>query len=135
LLTPESDEEILGMVRAQHESYGEVAAPTLADVGQHRKARAAGVRAVLARDIATGEPAGGGVCDAIHDGIAELAGFAVRERFRRRGIAAAITAHLARAAHEAGAVTVFLTPGGREAERIYARAGFRTADEVLFMSR
>lgn len=136
LLTPETDAEILAMVTVQQEVYGGgIPAPTADDVDRHRSARAAGVLAVLARDLATGEPAGGGVCDAIHDGTGELAGFAVAERYRRRGIAAAITSHLTRAAHRAGAVTVFLTPGGPEAERVYARAGYHRASEVVFMSR
>lgn len=135
LLTPETDDEILAMITVQHEVYGEGSVPGPDDVARHRSGRAAGVLAVLARDLETGRPAGGGVCDAIHDGIAELAGFAVAERYRRRGIAAAITTHLTRAAHRAGAATVFLTPGGPEAERVYARAGYRSTDKVLFMSR
>jgi ribosomal protein S18 acetylase RimI-like enzyme len=135
LLTPETDDEILAMIAVQHEVYDEPAAPTADDVARHRTGRAAGVLAVLARDKETGQPAGAGICDAIHDGIAELAGFAVVERYRRRGIAAAMTSHLTRAAHEAGAVTVFLTPGGPEAERVYTRAGYTRRLEVVFMSR
>src|SRR5262249_53139864 len=93
--------------------------------------KAAGVRslldkgglAVLARDATTGEPAGGGVCDVIADGVGELAGFGIRAKFRRRGIGAAITSYLTVAAHRAGATTAFLTPGGDAEERIYRRAG------------
>jgi predicted acetyltransferase len=55
--------------------------------------------------------------------------------YRRRGIAAAITSYLTAAAHRAGATTAFLTPGGDAEERIYRRAGYRTTDEILFMSR
>jgi GNAT superfamily N-acetyltransferase len=135
LLAPETDDEILGMLTVQHEAYDEPGKPTADDVARRREARTGGVLAALARDLRTGQPAGGGVCDAIHDGIAELAGFAVAERFRRRGIAGAITSCLTRAAHAAGATTVFLTPGGPEAERVYARAGYRRTLEVVFMSR
>ncbi len=135
LIVPETDAEILGMITVQHEAYAELRTPTADDVERHRAARNSGVLALLARDRSTGEPAGAGVCDAIHDGIGELAGFAVAERFRRRGIAGAITTRLTHMAHRAGAVTVFLTPGGDEAERVYARAGFRRSNEVIFMSR
>jgi GNAT superfamily N-acetyltransferase len=132
LLTPGTDEECIGLVRAQHEAYGEPAPPNGAGI---RRLLDEGGLAVLARDAATGEPAGGGVCDAISDGIGELAGFGVREKFRRRGIAAAITSYLTGAAHRAGATTAFLTPGGEAEERIYRRAGFHTIDEILFISR
>jgi ribosomal protein S18 acetylase RimI-like enzyme len=135
LLVPETDDEILGLLTTQYEAYDEVVAPTADDVARHRSARAAGVLTLFARDRETGRPAGGGVCDAIDDGIGELAGFAVAVAYRRRGIAAAITSHLTRAAHRAGAVTVFLTPGGPEAERVYTRAGYRRSLEVVFMSR
>jgi GNAT superfamily N-acetyltransferase len=134
LVAPETDDEIMAMITAQHEAYAEPAPPTWDDVTARRKHLAEGGLAVLARDTATGEPAGGGACDVILDGIGELAGFGVRERYRRRGIAAAITADLTRRAHESGAVTAFLTPGGEPAERIYARAGYRRVGEVLFLS-
>ena len=133
LLTPRTDDEQLAMVTATHEAYGEPAPPTADDVRGIRTLLAAGGLAVLARDAATGEPAGGGIATAIADGITELAGFGVRQRWRRRGIAGAITAHLAAAAFEQGAHTAFLTPGGEAAERIYARAGFRTDTEMLHL--
>jgi GNAT superfamily N-acetyltransferase len=133
LLAPETDAEIMAMIVAQHEAYDEVAPPTEDDVAARHKHLAAGGLAVLARDTITGEPAGGGICDVVLDGIGELAGFGVRKKYRGRGIAAAITANLTRRAHEAGAVTAFLTPGGEPAERIYARAGYRRVDEVLFL--
>jgi len=134
LLVPDTDGEHLALLVAQHEAYEEPAPPTADDVARRREHQAAGGLAVLARDTATGEPAGGGVCDVIVDGIAELVGFAVRTPYRRRGIGAAVTADLTRRAHESGAVTAFLTPGGAEAERMYARAGYRRVDEVLFLS-
>jgi GNAT superfamily N-acetyltransferase len=135
LVVPETDDEILAMITVQNAAFGTSNPVTAADVERHRAGRAAGVRTLIARDLATGTVAGGGVHDAIVDGITELAGFGVAERYRRRGIATAITSRLTRMAHAAGAVTVFLTPGGPEAERVYARAGYQRRDEVIFMSR
>jgi GNAT superfamily N-acetyltransferase len=135
LITPATDRELLEMITAQHEAYDEPEPPTEADVAGTRQALEAGQLAVLARDAATGEPAGGGICTPISDGVGELAAFGVREKFRRRGIAAAITSHLTAEAHRAGAEMAFLTPAGEPQERIYRRVGFHTIDEILFMSR
>jgi GNAT superfamily N-acetyltransferase len=146
LLTPWTDGEMLAMVTATREAYGEPTTPTADDALGVRALLAAGGLAVLARDAVTGEPAGGG--DRHRDrrrghgarGVRPpaLAGREVppvRERWRRRGIAGAITGHLVETAFAEGAETVFLTPGGDEAERVYARAGFRGRAEVLHISR
>jgi GNAT superfamily N-acetyltransferase len=89
--------------------------------------------AVLAR--ADGEPAGGGMCLTLAHGTTELVGIAVVEPFRRRGIAAAVTAELARLAFAHGALTAFLTPGDATATRVYGRAGFAPTDEMLHLRR
>jgi ribosomal protein S18 acetylase RimI-like enzyme len=79
-------------------------------------------RGVLAR--ADGVPAGGSFRSAIAEGVSEIAGIGVLERFRRRGIAAALTAAAAADAFADGADLCFLTPGDDGAERVYVRAGF-----------
>jgi GNAT superfamily N-acetyltransferase len=88
-----------------------------------------GGRGHLAR--ADGEPAGAAFHSAIADGVSELGGIGVRERFRRRGIAAALTGAAAAAAVAAGAQLCFLTPGDDGAERVYARAGFARAGTTV----
>jgi hypothetical protein len=135
LVEPVTDDDLRGMQAAQHEAFGETDPPTDESIAGLRRSIAGGMLAVYARDTATGEPAGGGVCTPISDGVGELAGIGVRVPYRRRGVAAAITSYLSVAAFRAGATELFLTPGDDGAERIYARAGFRTADEVLFVSR
>jgi GNAT superfamily N-acetyltransferase len=89
--------------------------------------------AVLAR--VDGEPAGGGMGLVIAHGTTELVGIAVAEPFRRRGIAALVTAELARLAFVQGAASAFLTPGGADAQRVYARAGFAATDVMLHLRR
>lgn len=86
-------------------------------------------RGLLAR--AGGEPAGAAFRSAIAEGVSELGGIGVRERFRRRGIATALTAAAAADALAAGAGLCFLTPGDDGAERVYARAGFARAGTTV----
>ena len=78
-----------------------------------------------------GEPAGAAFHSPIAEGVSELGGIGVRERFRRRGIAAALTGASAAAAVAAGAQLCFLTPGDDGAERVYARAGFARAGTTV----
>lgn len=88
-----------------------------------------GGRGLLAR--AEGVPAGAASRSDVAEGVAELGGIGVRERFRRRGIAAALTAEAAAGAFAAGAELCFLTPGDDGAERVYERAGFRRAGTTM----
>jgi GNAT superfamily N-acetyltransferase len=134
LVMPNSDRELLGTRAVQHEAYGEPEPPTAADVERLTGNLRAGGMAVLARVEATGEPVGAGEYTPLLHGLTEIAGVAVRSPFRRRGIAAAMTAWLARAALDAGAVAPFLMADEAE-ERIYARAGFRTTSRILHISR
>ncbi|MEU0559170.1 GNAT family N-acetyltransferase [Dactylosporangium sp. NPDC006015] len=130
LVTPVTDGELRDLLTAQHEAFGEPP-PGAAHL---EKARTSGGVRVLARTL-SGEPVGGGAAVAVKDGISEVAGIAVRPAFERRGIGAAVTAHLTRAAHAAGATLVFLTPGGDAQERVYSRVGYRRTDSVLFLTK
>ena len=82
---------------------------------------------------AEGEVAGGGMCQPAIAHVTELVGIGVREQFRRRGIATAITAELARLAFAAGVETAFMTPGDGGARTVYERAGFSATDEMLHL--
>jgi ribosomal protein S18 acetylase RimI-like enzyme len=133
LIAPRSDADLLAMIAAQNEAYGESAPTTEQVAGQRANLEAGGI-AILARDAATGEPAGGGICTAPAGGTTEIAGIGVRPTFRRRGIAGAMTARLVRDAFAAGLSTVFLTPGHDEERRIYERVGFVATSEILHIS-
>ncbi len=133
LIAPTSDEDIRAMVVAQNEAYG-AGAPGPQEVEARRANLATGGLAVLARDKATGAPAGGGICDVPLHGTTELAGVGVRPAFRRRGIAGALTTRLVRDAFARGVTTVFLTPAHEAEERIYARAGFSRTSEQLHIA-
>jgi ribosomal protein S18 acetylase RimI-like enzyme len=107
-------------------AFGE-APPTAADVAAY------GGHGLLAR--AHGVPAGAAYRTPVVLGVSELGGIGVLERYRRRGIAAALTAAAAADAVAAGAEVVFLTPGNDGAQRVYARAGFRPAATMVHMLR
>ncbi|HYY03588.1 MAG TPA: GNAT family N-acetyltransferase [Gaiellaceae bacterium] len=135
LLLPESDDELRGVATVQWEAYEEEGpVPERAVTALHRTIDAGGT-VVLARDAATQEPAGAGVCTAPHAGITELTSIGVRAPFRRRGIAEAMTRWLARRMRRSGVDRIFLMADTDRIARIYERAGFRTISEVLCVVR
>jgi ribosomal protein S18 acetylase RimI-like enzyme len=135
LLTPETEDEYRGAAAVQWQAYGEEGDVPERAVAALRRTVDAGGLVVLARDAATGEPAGAGACTSPHDGLTELTSVGVGESFRRRGIAAAMTSWLAREAFAKGVTGIFLMAHGEAEARIYARAGFVARSEVLHISR
>ncbi len=135
LAVPGTDEEVRAMLVVQFEAFGQSPDVPDSEVEKTREQLRAGGFAVLARDAATGEPAGGGVAEAVVDATTEVAGIAVPIPYRKRGIGAALTAFLTAAVHDAGARTVFLTPAGVPEQRMYARAGYTPTGDMLHLSR
>jgi ribosomal protein S18 acetylase RimI-like enzyme len=134
LRAPESAEDIRRLRSAQNTAFGESPEVPDEEVERLRSGIKAGVRHLLAEDTATGAVVGGGLALEIVDGTTEIAGIAVLEAYRGRGIAAALTARLTREAHEAGAHTAFLTPGDLGIGNVYARVGYRPAGECVHLS-
>ena len=64
-------------------------------------------------------------------GVTELAGIATLEQYRGKGIAAALTAHMASSAFAQGCDLVVLTTSNPAARRAYEHAGFRPVGDVL----
>src|SRR3712207_1878245 len=67
------------------------------------------------------EPAGAGMFNPPHDGVTEVVGVATLEQFRRRGVAASLTAYATRLAFEQGVEVVFLGAADEHAGRVYER--------------
>ncbi len=134
LLQPATVDEIHEMATAQHEAYGG-GTPSPEDVAWLQDSLAAGAIAVLARETQTGVATGGGVCTVPIGAASEVAGIGVREAFRRRGIAGALTARLTQEAFASGVTLAFLMAATDVEARIYARAGFTEIGEVLHISR
>jgi ribosomal protein S18 acetylase RimI-like enzyme len=80
-------------------------------------------RAFLAR--LDGRPAGAGMFLSPLDGLTELVGITTLEEFRRRGVAAALTACAVETAFQQGVDAVFLSAADQRAGRVYERVGFR----------
>ena len=114
--------DVRALLATAAEAFGD-GPPTDAQIAAYRG------RGHLAR--ADGEPVGAAFHSSLADGVSELGGIGVRERFRRRGIAGALTGAAAAAAVAAGAQLCFLTPGDEGAERVYARAGFARAGTTM----
>ena len=134
LLRALSDDELEGTALVQWEAYeADGPVPERAVRGLRRTAVSGGVVG-LARDGSTHEPAGAGLVTAPQDGFAELTSVGVRENFRRRGIAEALTAFLAREALAGGMTCVFLMAKGDAEAGIYERAGFVRTSDVLHIS-
>jgi GNAT superfamily N-acetyltransferase len=134
LLLVHTEDQLRAAAEVQNEAYG-VDITEDADVARLRGVVASGGLVALARDATSGEPAGSGPLTTPHEGVSELAAVGVREPFRRRGIAAALTALLTRHGPAVGITTPFLTPEGDAEERIYQRAGYTRTTEMLHISR
>ncbi|HEX4690994.1 MAG TPA: GNAT family N-acetyltransferase [Solirubrobacteraceae bacterium] len=132
LVLPDTDEQLRDGTAVANAAFGEPAVPSPDAVARLRGRIARGAIAVLARDE-DGRAIGWGQCSAPGDGATELAGIAVDAAQRRRGIAGAITARLAREAFARGVETAFLTPGDDAAGRVYARAGFAARSRMLHL--
>jgi GNAT superfamily N-acetyltransferase len=128
-----ADEDLLAAAIVQHRAYAEPEPAGPHDVDRLRACVARGGLVLLARDAATGEPAGSGLIDGETPEIGELAAVGVLEPWRRRGIAASMSLRLAIAAHESGKTLVWLEAAPRE-ESVYLGAGFVACGSKLWIS-
>jgi len=134
LLEATSEDELRDVATVQWEAYEESGAPPERAVDSLRRTVESGGLVVLAREGATHEPAGGGLCTGPHEGATELTSIGVRESFRRRGIAEAMTRWLARQMHARGNDGVFLMAAGEREATISERAGFVPTADILHIS-
>ena len=129
---PRSDDDLDDLFAIQHRAFNEPGTPEPGAGAGARRIYENGGIVVLA--MFRGEPAGGGSCSAPVDGMTELVGVAVANRFRRRGIGAALSAYLTSRAHHRGYRLVWLEPADDSVERIYASIGYRPLGEKLNIS-
>jgi ribosomal protein S18 acetylase RimI-like enzyme len=131
-----TDDDLLAAVTVQHDAYGQAQPAGPHDVARLRATVDRGGLVAVAWDTATGTAVGSGLVDRIGPDTAtgELAAVGVLVAHRRRGIASALSALLARTAHAHGMSLVWLEAEPEE-ESIYGRTGFPIAGQKLWMSR
>jgi ribosomal protein S18 acetylase RimI-like enzyme len=129
------DTDLTAAATVQHHAY-QIPHPP----GPHDIARLAGLTrrgglVSIAIDDSAGTVVGTGLIDIAGDRpvVGELAAVGVLTEFRRRGIASALSAHLARTAHSRGISLVFLEAEPEE-EQIYRRTGFTDATTKIWAS-
>jgi len=134
ILEPVTDDEIGGMVGAQNEAFGGAFEVGAADVNRIRRNVSRGGFVLFARSVPDAVPAGGAGASPPSAGMSEVAGIAVREAFRRRGIAGALTAGVTRSAFAAGVEAAWLEASGEESWRVYERVGFVPTGKRLYIA-
>jgi ribosomal protein S18 acetylase RimI-like enzyme len=131
-----ADEADLAAAAAvQHHAYRVPSPPGPADIARLRATVARGGIVTVAVADGSGSVVGTGLVDVPGPGAetGELAAVGVLTAFRRRGIASAVSACLARTAHARGVGLVFLEAEPRE-EGIYRRAGFADVTAKIWLS-
>ncbi|WP_020494963.1 GNAT family N-acetyltransferase [Sciscionella marina] len=136
------DGMLRGVAEVQCEAYGQEVV-TEHDTARLRRVRDGGGLVAIAVADASGAAVGAGQLGPPHaapdgspgadrsGGISELAAVGVRAAYRRRGIAAAVSALLTRSAPAVGISTPFLMTVGEAEERVYHRIGYRRAAQML----
>jgi ribosomal protein S18 acetylase RimI-like enzyme len=135
LREPSTDEDWSAMLSAQHEGFsGEPSTPTEADIARMTRLQARGGMAVMAV-TADGTCAGAGNSVPPNDRVSEVAGIAVRPPYRRRGVAAAVTADVTARLFAAGTEIAWLEAGSDDSWRVYERIGYRATGKRLYIAK
>jgi ribosomal protein S18 acetylase RimI-like enzyme len=130
-----SDADLTAAATVQHHAYQMPSPPGPHDIARLTRLTQRGGITAIAVDETSGTVAGTGLIDVTGDrpAVGELAAVGVLTAFRRRGIASALSAHLARTAHSQGISLVFLEAEPEE-EKIYRRTGFTDATTKIWAS-
>jgi ribosomal protein S18 acetylase RimI-like enzyme len=134
LAVPDTDEDLTAMLDVQQAAYGQLGMTGAEQLAASRKSQAAGAIVLAIRHDTTATIVGGGIATPPDgSGFTEIAGIAVADEHRRRGLATALAAGLTRRALVAGVRTAFLTPADDDVARVYERAGFERIGRMLHL--
>ena len=133
IVEPTTDEEYAGLIAAQNEAFGGEPVATPADIARVRRTQDNGGVVLLARSV-DGAYVGGGQASPPGAGVTEVAGIAVREAFRRRGIAGAVTAAITERAFASGVQAAWLEASGEDSWRVYERVGYAPTGQRLYIA-
>jgi GNAT superfamily N-acetyltransferase len=137
-----SDADLAAAAAVQHHAYQMPCPPGPHDIARLTRLTQRGGLVAIAVEESSGTVTGTGLIDVAADrpavaedrpAVGELAAVGVLTAFRRRGIASALSAHLARTAHSQGISLVFLEAEPEE-EQIYRRTGFTDATTKIWAS-
>ncbi|OJF15628.1 GNAT family N-acetyltransferase [Couchioplanes caeruleus] len=131
---PATEEQRAALVRAQNDAFGGEPVAAEADVARLRRLQSNGgvaVMAVTGADIC----AGGGQAVPPNGAVSEVAGIAVREPYRQRGLAGAVTAAITNSLFTAGTEIAWLEASGEDAWRVYERVGYQPAGKRLYIAQ
>lgn len=130
-----SDADLAAAVTVQHHAYQLSDPPGPHDTARMARLIQRGGFVAIAVDEASGIVVGTGLIDTVgpRPAVGELAAVGVLTASRRRGIASAISAHLARTAHSHGIGLIFLEAEPEE-QQIYRRTGFADATSKIWIS-
>ena len=133
LREPVTDADRTALVAAQNEAFGGEPVATEADAARMRRlAERGGVSVMAVTD--DGACAGGGQAVPPNGGVSEVAGIAVREPYRRRGLAGALTAEVTAVLFRGGTEIAWLEASGDDSWRVYERVGYRPAGRRLYIA-
>ena len=129
------DADLASAAAVQHHAYQMPHPPGAHDVARLTRLTGRGGLVAIAVDESSGTVAGTGLIDVAGDRptAGELAAVGVLAPFRRRGIASALSAHLARTAHSQGISLDFLEAEPEE-EQIYRHTGFTDTTTKIWAS-
>lgn len=133
IVEPATDEERAGGLGALSEAFGGTLTVTPADIARSRRTQDRGGVVLVARST-DGTYVGGGQASPPGAGLSEVAGIGVRERFRRRGVAGALTAAITERAFARGIEATWLEAGGDESWRVYERVGYVPMGQRLYIA-
>jgi GNAT superfamily N-acetyltransferase len=130
-----SESDLTAAATVQHHAYQMPHPPGPHDIARLTSLVQRGGFVANAIDDSSGATVGTGLVDVAGDrpAVGELAAVGVLTSFRRRGIASALSAQLARTAHSHGVNVVFLEAEPGE-EHLYRRTGFTDATVKLWAS-
>jgi ribosomal protein S18 acetylase RimI-like enzyme len=129
-----TDPQRAALTAAANEAFGAAPVASPADVARVRRNQERGGVAVGAFTSA-GECAGSGQASPPNDRLSEVGGIGVRPPFRRRGLAAAITARVTREIFGHDVEFAWLEAGGEDSWRVYERVGYVPAGHRLYISK
>jgi ribosomal protein S18 acetylase RimI-like enzyme len=133
LSEPVTDDDRRDGCAVQSVAFGDSGVVTGDDIARVRAYQEKGCVVFIARD-ASGVCVAAGQASVPGAGLVEVAGIAVAESHRRRGIAGALVAAIAAEAFARGAEGAWLEASGEDSWRVYERAGFKPTGQRLYIA-